>query len=215
LTIFFIFEAVERFTVSSLFHQLPDARQLAKTDYSIHDAMMSGFACMYFQDPSLLQFQERLREVENRDNLQTLFGVCDIPGEAQLRDIDDEVESEHISPIFKEYFSRLQRSKHLLQYQLFDGLYVCSIDGTQYFHSKNIHCSGCLTTTHKNGEINYSHKVLQAAIMHPDMRQVIPLMPEEIRNTDGNTKQDCEINAAKRLIPNVSLRISYFLLNFT
>lgn len=37
--------------------------------------------------------------------------------------------------------------------------------------------------------------------MHPDMRQVIPLMPEEIRNTDGASKQDCEMNAGKRLIP--------------
>ena len=35
-------------------------------------------------------------------------------------------------------------------------------------------------------------------IMHPDMKQVIPLMPEEIRNTDGATKQDCEMNAGKR-----------------
>ena len=43
-------------------------------------------------------------------------------------------------------------------------------------------------------------KVLQAEIMHPDKKQVIPLMPEEIRNTDGNKKQDCEVNAGKRLI---------------
>lgn len=40
-------------------------------------------------------------------------------------------------------------------------------------------------------------------MMHPDMRQVISLMPEEIRNTDGTTKQDCEMNAAKRLIPHI------------
>jgi Transposase DDE domain len=192
-----------RNALSSLFHQLSDMRQQGKTDYSIHDAMMSGFACMYFQDPSLLQFQERLREAENRDNLQTLFGVKDIPSETQLRDIVDEIESEQLRPIFKDYFSRLQRGKHLLQYQLFEGLYICSLDGTQYFHSQSIHCPGCLKTTHKNGEISYSHKVLQAAIMHPDMRQIIPLMPEEIRNTDGNTKQDCEINAAKRLVPKI------------
>ena len=49
--------------------------------------------------------------------------------------------------------------------------------------------------------IRYSHKALQIAIMHPDMKQVIPLMPEEIRNTDGATKQDCEMSAGKRLIP--------------
>lgn len=49
----------------------------------------------------------------------------------------------------------------------------------------------------------YSHQALQAAIVHPDKRQVIPLMPEEIRNTDGTKKQDCEINAGKRLIENI------------
>jgi hypothetical protein len=192
-----------RNSLSSLFCDLPDRREPAKIDYSIHDAMMSGFACMYFQDPSLLQFQERLKEAENRHNLETLFAVNNIPGQTQLRDIVDEVKSEQFSPIFKDYFSRLQRGRHLLQYQLFPGLYVCSIDATQYFHSQSIHCDSCLTTEHKNGDVSYSHKVLQAAIMHPDRRQVIPLMPEEIRNTDGNIKQDCEINAAKRLIPEI------------
>lgn len=186
--------------LSSLFCAFPDTRESAKTDYSIHDAMMSGFACMYFQDPSLLQFQERLKEIEERHNLQTLFGVNDIPGQTQLRDIVDEVKSEQLRPVFEDYFSRLQRGKHLLQYQLFPGLYICSVDATQYFYSKSIHCDSCLTTTHKNGEVSYSHEVLQAAIMHPDMPQVIPLMPEEIRNTDGSMKQDCEINAAKRII---------------
>ena len=32
------------------------------------------------------------------------------------------------------------------------------------------------------------------------MKQVIPLAPEFIRNRDGGDKQDCEINAGKRLI---------------
>jgi hypothetical protein len=98
-----------RHGLSSLFHELYDSRQKAMTDYTLHDALMSGFACMYFQDPSLLQFQERLREDKNRDNLQTLFDVSHIPKETQLRDIIDEVESEQLSPIFKDYFSRLQR----------------------------------------------------------------------------------------------------------
>ena len=48
--------------------------------------------------------------------------------------------------------------------------------------------------------ITYSHQILQGAIMHPNMRQVLPLMPEEIRNSDGTEKQDCEINAGKRFI---------------
>ena len=35
------------------------------------------------------------------------------------------------------------------------------------------------------------------------MRQVIPLSPEQISNHDGTKKQDCEINAGKRLIHNI------------
>jgi len=188
---------------SSHLHQLPDDRQAAKIDYSMHDAMMCGFACMYFQDPSLLQFQKQLKDEQNLNNLKTLFDVDNIPENTQLRDIVDAVPSEWFRPIFKEYFSRLQRGKHLEQYQFLPGLYLCSIDGTQYHASGKIDCESCLITNHTNGNTTYSHKVLQGAVMHPDMRQVIPLMPEEIRNTDGTEKQDCETNAAKRLIPKI------------
>jgi len=192
-----------RIGLSSLFHQVSDDRQGSKVSYSAHDAMMSGFACMFFQDPSLLQFQKHLKEKENLDNLDTLFDVKDVPEDTQMRNIIDDFDSNQFSPIFKEYFYHLQRGKHLKDFQLFPCLYICSMDGTQYFQSKNINCPSCLSTTHKNGKITYSHKVLLAAIMHPDKRQVIPLMPEEIKNTDGATKQDCEINAAKRLIPKI------------
>jgi hypothetical protein len=36
--------------------------------------------------------------------------------------------------------------------------------------------------------------------MHPDHRAVIPLMPEPILKPDGPGKNDCERNAAKRLL---------------
>ncbi len=188
---------------SSHLRQLPDNRQAAKVDYSIHDAMMCGFACMFFQDSSLLQFQKQLEDEQNLNNLKTLFDVHNIPENTQLRDIVDAVPSEEFRPIFKELFLRLQRGKHLEQYQFLTSLYLCSIDGTQDHSSGKIDCKNCLITNHTNGNTTYSHKVLQGAIMHPDMRQVIPLMPEEIRNTDGTEKQDCETNAAKRLIPKI------------
>ena len=42
--------------------------------------------------------------------------------------------------------------------------------------------------------------MLGAALMHPDRREVIPLMPEPIIKQDGTEKNDCERNAAKRFI---------------
>lgn len=180
---------------------------------------------MYFQDPSLLQFQKRLEKKHHKSNLQTLFGVTSIPESTQLRVITDEVDSDYLGPFFKRYLHYLQRAKQLTQYQLLENLYYIPMDATDYYSSYTCSCERCLRTKPKKkkaGDLvgesfdieeeavdsddpskgtRYSHKALQMAIMHPDMKQVIPLMPEEIRNTDGASKQDCEMNAAKRLIP--------------
>ena len=81
-----------------------------------------------------------------------------------------------------------------------DGHYLLALDGTEYFSSKTIHCASCLHRVHRNGSITYAHQMLGAAIIHPDQRAVIPLMPEPIVNHDGTDKNDCERNAAKRFV---------------
>jgi len=92
----------------------------------------------------------------------------------------------------------------LEKFQLFKNQYLISIDGTQYFTSENISCPGCLRkTSKKTGQTTYSHQFLGASIVHPEQRQVIPLAPEPIQNTDGNSKQDCERNAGKCLIQKI------------
>ena len=179
---------------------IDDHRVQGRCTHSLHDAFMSGFACMFFQDPSLLQFQERLEESEHNNNLQTLFKVTTIPKDSQLRDIIDQTDSEALRPVFKDYFERLRRGKHVDSFQVVPGQYLCAIDGVHYHSSDKVHCQHCLTKHPKNGTSTYHHAALQGAFMHPDHRQVIPTMPEPILNTDGSDKQDCEINAAKRYI---------------
>jgi hypothetical protein len=192
-----------RSVVSERFLGIPDWRQSGKVDISLHDALMSGFACMHFQDPSLLQFQQRMQEDQHQNNLRTLFDVTHIPKETQMREIIDGVDSEHLRPIFKELYARLQRGKHLEPYQLFPGIYYFPIDGTQFFSSKEVHCEQCLVKHHKKESPTYSHHVLQGGIAHPDCSEVIPFMPEQIVNADGSVKQDCEMNAAKRFVGNI------------
>lgn len=192
-----------RHYMSNHIHQYPDWRQENKSNYRIHDAVMSGFACMYYQSPSLLQFQKELEDREKNNNLRTLFGVSAIPENTQLRSVIDKVDSEYLRAVFKEFLTRLQRGKHLEQYQFLDGKYICNIDGTQFFSSKKVDCPQCLTATYENGGTTCSHKVLQGVIIHPDIKQVLPLMPEQIVNSDGASKQDCEINASKRWLSKV------------
>ena len=192
-----------RDSMSLCFNSIKDSRDQAKCNYSQHDVLMSAFACMYFQDPSLNEFQRRMQEEQHQNNLNTLFGVKNIPQNTQLRDILDEIPSEELTPIFKDFFSRLRRHKHLESYVILPNTLLCAIDGTHYHSSKEIHCEQCLHKEHKTNEITYSHAVLQGAIMHPDKKQVLPVMPEAIANTDGADKQDCESKAAKRFIKNL------------
>ncbi len=181
--------------LSRVFAGIADGRDPEKTRHVIHDVMMSALAMMYFQEPSLLQFQKSLEDEGHVNNLKTLFHVTSIPKDSQMRNVIDEVEPEEIACTFDLFFRPLQRGKHLERYRVFDKYYVASLDGADYFGSDEICCPGCLTTEKKT--VRFSHKIVQAALMRPGIRQVIPLMPEEVRNTDGADKQDCEINAAK------------------
>jgi len=107
-----------------------------------------------------------------------------------------------LNPIFSDWLHRLQRGKHLEPYRFLDRYYLVPVDGSQYFSSNTIQCSGCLRANSKSGT-RYYHQILQSVIVHPDMRQVLPLAPEPIQNTDGNKKQDCEVNAGKRMVANI------------
>lgn len=164
---------------------------------------MSGFAMMYFQDPSILQFQKSLEDGTHNNNLKTLFQVRSIPKDSQMKEVIDEIDSREIEPVFEEYFMALQRGKHLEQYPFLGGHYLVSFDGSGYFSSDKICCPGCLKKESKKGKIRYEHQIVQAALMNPDMRQVIPLVPEAVKNTDGKEKQDCETEAGKRLIKKI------------
>ena len=157
-----------------------DPRVQGRCTHSLHDAFMSGFACMFFQDPSLLHFQQRLEETENVSNLQTMFNVTRTPKDTQLRTVIDGTDSEYFRPVFKDYAERLRRGKHLEPFQILPEQYLCAIDGVYYHTSNQVHCEKCLTKTHKNGSVSYQHAVLQGAFMHPDKRQVMPTMPEAI-----------------------------------
>jgi hypothetical protein len=160
------------------------------------DALMSAFAMFSLKSPSLLAFDKQRAE----GNLATLYGIQRAPCDTHMRERLDPVSPESLRPSFKSVFRQLQRGKALEDMVFLDGHYLVALDGTGYFSSPTIHCASCLQKVHRNWSITYYHQMLGAAIIHPDFREVIPLMPEPIIKQDGTTKNDCERNAAKRFI---------------
>jgi hypothetical protein len=181
--------------VRSGFARLPDTRQ-GTPDISLPDALMSAFAMFSLKSPSLLAFDKE-RAV---GNLATIYGIARAPCDTHMREILDPVSPESLRPVFTSVFRQLQRGKALEPMAFLHGHYLLALDGTGYFSSNILHCASCLHKVHRNGAITYSHQMLSAALIHPDMRAVIPVMPEPIGKHDGLDKNDCERNAAKRFI---------------
>jgi len=165
-------------------------------DISFTDALMAAFAMFSLKAPSLLAFDKERTE----GNLHTIYGIARVPCDTHMREILDPISPKVLRPVFKSIFRPLQRGKALEAMTFLDGYYLLALDGTEYFSSKTIHCASCLHRVHRNGSITYAHQMLGAAIIHPDQRAVIPLMPEPIMNRDGTDKNDCERNAAKRFM---------------
>ena len=177
------------------FARLPDYR-VGDTEIALADALMSAFAMFSLKAPSLLAFDKERAE----GNLHTIYGIERVPCDTRMREILDPISPKWLRPAFKSVFRQLQRGKALEAMTWLDGHYLLALDGTGYFSSKTIHCASCLRRVHRNGSMTYAHQMLGAAIIHPDQRAVIPLMPEPITNRDGTDKNDCERNAAKRFV---------------
>jgi len=177
------------------FSKVPDHRSDG-SKMTMADALMSGFAMFSLKCPSLLDYDKQRADA----NLKTIYGIQCPPCDSSMREVLDPLAPESLRPSFKAAFRQLQRGKALEEMVFFKGCYLLALDGTGYFSSKKIHCQSCLEKHHRDGSITYAHQLLGAALIHPDRREVIPLMPEAIIKHDGSEKNDCERNAAKRFI---------------
>ncbi len=186
-------------TIRHLFSQIPDPRPRA--NISLSDCLMSGLAIFGLKYPSLLQFDQDKETIKS--NLRTLYGNKHIPSDTYLRERLDEVDPTLLRKAFTQIFAELQRGKGLEGMAFMENHYLLSIDGTGYFSSKQVHCKHCCQKHHRDGQTTYYHQLLGAVLVHPDQAEVFPLAPEAILKQDGARKNDCERNAAKRLLSDI------------
>ena len=181
------------------FEQIKEHR-IKTITYQLADVLMSALAMFGLKYPSLLRFEENRHEPTLRANLKNLYGVERAPSDTQMREILDPVAPEALRVAFRQIHRELQRQKVLEKYRYLGG-YLMSVDGTGQFSSTQIQCDDCCSRVLRNGTVQYYHQLLAAVIVHPEQKTVLPLFPEAITRQDGETKNDCERNAAKRLLP--------------
>jgi len=182
------------------FADIPDPRKKAKLNHPLPDVLMSALAMFSLKDPSLLAFDELRHDPTRLHNLRTLYGIEKPPCDTYMRSTLDPIDSDTLRPIFRTLHQELQKQGILESYR-FMGKFLVSLDGTGYYSSSSIRCPECCQRQHKNGQTEFYHQLLGAAIVHPDSPTVLPLFPEVITRQDGQNKNDCEYHASTRLIP--------------
>ena len=190
--------------VQGLLSQIPDPRSYG-CQYSLVDLLRMAFAMFSLKSPSLYSFQRRSRAEAH--NMRTIYGIEQVCTDNCLRQGLDELEPSILKKGFVRFHELLRRYGFLAHYTYWKRWQLVSVDGVEHFHSTKVHCSSCLTREEKNGEKHYTHSMLVAALVHPAHREVFPLECEPIVRQDGQDKNDCELNASKRLLD--QLRMHY------
>lgn len=96
--------------LAATFGGVDDARAAEQLSYSLPDTLLSGFAMMFFQHPSLLQFQRAMEKKRQRCNRQTIFGVHAIPSDTQMREILDAVKPDALRGILPRLWEKVRRA---------------------------------------------------------------------------------------------------------
>ena len=133
---------------------------------------------------------DSLEEIPHYDTINDFLRKLDVSELEKIRDY-----------MIRELFKK----RSLEKYRLLDKNWCIAIDGSQLFSFKEKHCEHCLKKEHKNkdtGEIEritYYHTVLEAKLILGNM--TFSILTEFVENENESvSKQDCEINAAKRLM---------------
>ena len=139
------------------------------------------------------------------ETIGTIWGVKlkEIPHWETVQDVFVNMKIDELREIQKYIVVTLIRSKMFDKYK-FDGRFQLIVDGTGLSsHNYNLN-NNCLVRKHKDGKISYYKYVLECKLLVGNI--VISLDSEFIENQNmltDNQKQDCEINAFKRLVERI------------
>lgn len=170
----------------------------------LSDYLQSAFAMFHLKDPSLHHY--RLNYEVRESNLERIYQIQSLSSDSAMREAIDGIAPKEIQACFQVPFQLLEEQGTMKAYHVL-GRYQCILfDGTEHYCSCTSPCEHCLTKVHRNkkGEVTqttYHHQAIGAVMAHHAHKEVFPVSGEAIVRQDGETKNDCELNAAKRLIP--------------
>ena len=188
-------------------NEMEDPRHESYTTYTQADLIYMGILKNACSVESMRQMEEKFNEQTCIDTLRLLSGdrrLEEMPHYDTLNYYLERLSPQCLSEIRRKLVASLLRMKQFYRARLLGKYWRVILDGTGLFYFREKHCENCLCETVKDAEgkerKRYYHKVLEAKLVLGE-KLVISLGTEFIENESEDVKkQDCETNAAKRLL---------------
>ncbi len=199
--------------LTSMFSSLTDKRHKSYITYKMRTIIMTRLVALLCGITTMKEINSTFKTEEAIKNLSILCNqdLEEIPDWQTIQDVIEQLNYEEIDNIRKYMFQALLRSKMFNKYR-YNNYVQLVVDATGLSsHDYNLN-GNCLTRT-RDGKVKYYKYVLEAKAVFGSM--VISVDSEWIENVENhneNQKQDCEVNAFKRMAPR--LRKNYPKLTF-
>lgn len=197
------------------FEAIPDGRAADQVLHGMADTLMSGFGMMFFQHPSLLNFQRAQAKEHPPCNLQTIFKVRAVPSDTPMRVILDGTPTEPLRATRPAWFTKMQRAGSGRPIQngraAESGREGCVYQDRRVLHDgagrervfSRPRRSSVRDVCGRRRPTGWCTTAIRWSVRRwgkPGRIGFCRSDAEEVRNTDGHEKQDGEVKAGKRLV---------------
>ncbi len=203
-----MYEIIHKYfpSLTSLFNKLTDKRHSSYIKYSIRTIIMTRLFALICGITSMNDMTKKFNTEQAIKNLSSICGqeLDEVPNWQTIQDVFENIKIEEIEDIRTYLVKAIIRSKMFDKYR-YDGYFQVLVDATGISsHDYNLNGNCISKVSKKDGKIKYYKYVLEAKLVFGNI--VISLDTEWIENSELNNekqKQDCEINAFKRMAPRI------------
>lgn len=175
---------------------LPDSRNQDLITYTRNDLVMAALFLFVLKMGSRNQMNLSANDEEFVKNIEKLFGFK-IAHMDTVNHFLEKLDPKHLEKMLADLVRILIQKKILKLQKRLNNSYAIVIDGSGDGYATELD-KGTLKKVSKNGKETFYRSVLVASLVTPNGFS-IPIATEWIATEDGASKQDCELNAMKRL----------------
>lgn len=193
--------------------KVKDPRNSSYIDYGVDVIIIMTLLKNVFCIESMNNMTKSFNQEECIENIKMILDIDnleELPHYDTINNFLKRLSTEEIEAIRDYMIGEMLKKRTFEDFRLLDKYWCVAIDATNLYNFTERHCEHCLKKEHKdkNGDVirtTYYHNVLEAKLILGNM--AFSIATEFIENENADvSKQDCEINAFKRLQEKLKLK---------